>query len=61
LFQIIRIEREVKINITNHAVTISVFDGVQSGRLIVLYHTLPSSAKYDAADAAIITKRGINK
>lgn len=36
-------------------------DGVQSGRLIVLYHALPVSAKYDAADAVIITKRGMKK
>ena len=36
-------------------------EGVQSGRLIVLYHALPVSAKYDAADAVIITKRGMKK
>jgi len=36
-------------------------EGVQSGRLIDLYHDLPVSAKYEAADEVIITKRGMKK
>jgi hypothetical protein len=48
-------------NIIVQADTIKVPDGVQSGRVIVLYHALPVSAKYEAAEAVIITKRGIRK
>ena len=61
LFQIIRMEREARIKITTHAVTIIVFDGVQSGRFIVLYQSLPVSAKYDAAEEVIMTNKGIKK
>lgn len=35
LFQIIKIEIEVRINIIVHAITIIAFDGVQPGRFIV--------------------------
>lgn len=38
-------DKEVKIKITVHAITITEPEGVQSGRLIVLYHDLPVSAK----------------
>jgi len=61
LFQIIRIDKEVKIKIIVHTITINVFEGVQVGRLIVLYQDLPVSAKYEAAEAVIITKSGIKK
>jgi hypothetical protein len=61
LFQIMIMDIEVRIKITVQANTINEFEGVQSGRLIVLYHALPVSAKYDAADAVIITKRGMKK
>jgi|WetSurSiteA1Bulk_404760.scaffolds.fasta_scaffold01519_3 hypothetical protein len=61
LFQIIRRDEELRIKIIVHAKTITEPDGVQSGRLIVLYHALPASAKYDAADAVIITNRGMKK
>jgi len=52
---------ELRTNITVQAKTINEPEGVQSGRLIVLYHALPVSAKYDAAEAVIITKRGMKK
>jgi len=52
-------EREVRIKMIVHIITIKEFEGVQSGRLIVLYQTLPVSAKYEAAEAVIITKSGI--
>jgi hypothetical protein len=45
LFQIIRMDKEVKIKIIVQANTIKVFEGVQAGRLIVWYHVLPVSAK----------------
>jgi len=45
LFQIINIDNDVRINITVHAITIIEFEGVQSGKLIVLYQDLPVSAK----------------
>ncbi len=45
LFQIIRMDKEVKIKIIVQANTINEFEGVQTGRLIVLYHDLPASAK----------------
>ncbi len=61
LFQIISIDSAPSINIIVHIITISVLEGVQLGKLIVLYHTIPISAKYDAADAVIKTKRGIIK
>jgi hypothetical protein len=54
-------EIDVRINIIVHAITIIAFDGVQSGRIIVLYQDLPVSAKYEAADAVIITNRGMKK
>lgn len=38
-------EIDVRININVHAITINEFEGVQSGRIIVLYHDLPVSAK----------------
>jgi hypothetical protein len=61
LFQIISNDIELSTKIIVQANTIREPDGVQSGRLIVLYHALPVSAKYDAADAVIITKRGMKK
>ena len=47
LFHTIKTATELKIKITAHAATINVFDGVHihTGRLIVLYHTLPVCAK----------------
>ncbi len=45
LFQIIRIEIEVKIKITVQMSTIIEFEGVQAGKLIVRYQDLPVSAK----------------
>jgi len=45
LFQIIRMDKEVKIKIIVQANTINEFDGVHAGRLMVLYHDLPVSAK----------------
>jgi hypothetical protein len=61
LFQIISRDKELRINIIVQAKTIIEAEGVQSGRLIVLYHALPVSAKYEAADAVIITNRGMKK
>lgn len=61
LFQIISRDIELRTNIIDQAKTITEPEGVHSGRLIVLYHALPVSAKYDAADAVIITKRGMKK
>jgi hypothetical protein len=61
LFQIINKDSELSIKMIVQAKTIIEPEGVQSGRLIVLYHALPVSAKYDAADAVIITKRGMKK
>lgn len=61
LFQIISRDKELRIKIIVHAKTINEPEGVQSGRLIVLYQALPVSAKYDAAEAVIITKRGMKK
>ena len=54
-------DKEVKIKIIVQANTINEFDGVHAGRLMVLYHDLPVSAKYDAADAVMITNSGIRK
>ena len=45
LFQIIKMDTEVSIKIIIQAITIIEFDGVHSGRLMVLYHDLPVSAK----------------
>lgn len=45
LFQIIRRAIELSTNIIVHAKTINEPEGVQSGRLIVLYQALPVSAK----------------
>ncbi len=45
LFQIIRRDIELSINIIVHTKTIIEPEGVQSGRLIVLYQALPVSAK----------------
>lgn len=45
LFQIIRIDSEVKTKIIVQARTINEPEGVQSGRLRVLYQVLPVSAK----------------
>jgi hypothetical protein len=61
LFQTISSDIQPRTNIIVHAKTITEPEGVQSGRLIVLYQALPVSAKYDAADAVIITKRGMKK
>jgi hypothetical protein len=61
LFQIISMDIDVRIKITVQAKTINEPEGVQSGRIIVLYHALPVSAKYDAADAVIITNSGMKK
>jgi len=61
LFHIIRIEREVRTKIIVHIITIIELEGVQPGRLIVLYQDLPVSAKYEAAEAVIITKSGMKK
>jgi hypothetical protein len=61
LFQIINIDNEVKIKITIHTITITELEGVHWGRFMVLYHPLPTSAKYEAAEAVIITKRGMIK
>ncbi len=54
-------DKEVKIKIIVQANTINEFDGVQTGRFIVLYHDLPVSAKYEAADAVMITNNGMKK
>ena len=61
LFQIINIDNELSTKIIVHANTINEFEGVHSGRLIVLYHALPTSAKYEAADAVIKTNNGMSK
>lgn len=61
LFQIIRRDKEAKVKITVQATIIKVFEGVQEGRLIVLYHAFPQSAKYEAADPVIITNNGMNR
>ena len=45
LFQIINTDKELRTKIIVHAKTITEPEGVQSGRLIVLYHDLPVSAK----------------
>jgi len=45
LFQIIRIEIEVKTIITVQIIAIIEFEGVHAGKLIELYHDLPVSAK----------------
>lgn len=45
LFQIISRDKELKTNIIVHAKTIIEPEGVQPGRLIVLYQALPVSAK----------------
>lgn len=52
---------ELSVKTIVHTKTINDAEGVQSGILIVLYHALPVSAKYDAADTVIITKRGMKK
>lgn len=59
LFQMMRIDSEVKAKIIVQARTINEPEGVHSGRFRVLYQVLPVSAKYDAAEAVIITKRGM--
>ena len=61
LFHIIKSESELKNKITDHAKTINPSEGVHLGRLIVLYHTNPLSAKYEDAEPVMITKRGIIK
>ena len=63
LFHTIKTATELKMNITAHAATINVLEGVHIhiGRLIVLYHTLPVCAKYDAAAPVITTSKGIRK
>jgi hypothetical protein len=61
LFHIISSEIEVKANIIDQANTIIEFEGVQSGRLIDLYHARPALAKWEAADAVIITNNGISR
>lgn len=61
LFQIISRDKELRTNIIVHAKTIIEPEGVQSGRFIVLYHALPVSAKYEAAEAVIITNSGMKK
>ena len=63
LFHTIKTATELKMKITVHAININVFDGVHIhiGRLIVLYHTLPVCAKYDAAEPVITTSKGIRK
>ena len=61
LFQIIRIEREVKTKMIIQIFSINKLENIQPGMLMVLYHAKPGSAKGDAAEAVIITKRGINK
>jgi len=61
LFQIISSDKELRTNIIDQTKTMTEPEGVQSGRLIVLYHALPVSAKYDAAEAVIITNRGMKK
>jgi len=45
LFQTIRIETQHNAKITVQAVIITELEGVHSGRLRVLYHTIPDSAK----------------
>ena len=45
LFQIIKMDNELNTKITDQANTIIEFGGVQSGTLIVLYQTIPTSAK----------------
>lgn len=54
-------DKELRTKIIVHTKTITEPEGVQSGRLIVLYHARPVSAKYEAAEAVIITKRGMKK
>jgi hypothetical protein len=61
LFQIINIESEEKTNIIVQTVTISEFEGAQTGSLIVSYHVLPAFAKYETAEAVMIAKRGMKK
>jgi hypothetical protein len=61
LFHIISRDIEIRTNIIVQANTINEPEGVQSGRIKVLYHALPVSAKYEAADAVIITNSGIIK
>ncbi len=61
LFHTIKTATELKMKITVHAISINVLDGVHVGRLIVLYHTLPVCAKYDAAEPVITTSKGIRK
>jgi hypothetical protein len=61
LFQIISSDKELRTNIIDQTKTMTEPEGVQSGILIVLYHALPVSAKYDAAEAVIITNRGMKK
>ena len=63
LFHTIKTATELKMKITVHAISIIVSDGVHIhiGKLIVLYHTLPVCAKYDAAEPVIITSNGIRK
>ncbi len=60
-FQIIRTGTEHKIKIVVQANIIWKPEGVQLGRLIVLYHVLPAWTKYDAAEPAITTSNGIRK
>jgi len=45
LFQIIRIEREVKTKMIIQIFSINKLENVQPGRLMVLYHAKPASAK----------------
>jgi len=61
LFQIISMDIDVRIKIMVQANTINEFEGVQTGRLIDLYQTLPTLAKYEEAEAVIITSSGMKK
>jgi hypothetical protein len=61
LFQINKIERDVRTKTIVQERTIIELGGVQSGNLIVLYHAMPVSAKYEAAEAVIITNNGISR
>jgi len=61
LFQIIRIEIEVKTNMIIQIFNRNIFENIHPEMFMDLYHAKPASAKGDAAEAVIITKRGINK
>ena len=61
MFQIINIENEESRKIIVQTVAMIEFEGAHSGKLIVLYHKLPVSAKYETAEAVIIAMRGMKK